>query len=323
AVLKSNYANIFKGNLSLGLLGFSYFFATFNYLIFNNFYSTTMSMLAITSFLTIPAIIISLYYQAFVIKQWCKFCIVIQIVLILEVIISSIGGLYNSTLDLYSLPLYIMLFFIPILSWKLIKPIIEQQKENVFFKIGFKRIKSNPILFKSLLLKSNKIKNNTDGLGISIINEKSKYDVIKVCNPYCGPCAKAHPILEELLKAGIINLQILFNATTSEKDFQAKPVKHFLAIDAQYNKEETLHALDNWYNADKKDYEEFAKNHVIIGDLKEQDEKVKAMGEWCSTQNITHTPTIFINGNELPNEYSIEDLKEMLIVNEQNIFEIC
>ncbi len=36
------------------------------------------------------------------------------------------------------------------------------------------------------------------------------------------------------------------------------------------------------------------------------------MRNWCDAEHITHTPTIFINGHELPKEYSIDDLTEVL-----------
>lgn len=313
AVLKSKYASLFGGNLSLGLLGFSYFFATFGYLVLYNFSSTTMSLLAVTSVLTLPAIAISVYYQALVIKQWCKFCMIIQVVLFAEIGIAFLGGFYNTAIALETLPIYLALFLVPILTWKLIKPLIEQQKETNVYKRGLKKIKCNPFVLESLLSKSDKITNSTEGLGISIVNENAKYNVIKVCNPYCGPCAKAHPVLEHLVNAGSINLQVLFTATTNENDIGSKPVKHFLAIDAQEDKKATQKALDKWYMAENKDYETFAKKYPMNGELQEQNAKIKAMDNWCKAQKITHTPTIFINGYELPKEYSIEDLEEVLI----------
>ncbi|WP_147676335.1 DsbA family protein [Algibacter pacificus] len=48
------------------------------------------------------------------------------------------------------------------------------------------------------------------------------------------------------------------------------------------------------------------------GELEKQNHKIEAMRNWCDAENITHTPTIFINGFELPKEYSIEDLREVL-----------
>lgn len=312
AVLKSKYALLLDGNLSLGLLGFSYFFATFVYLVLYNFSSSAMGLLVITSIISIPVITISIYYQAVIIKQWCKFCIIIQAILVAEISISFLGGFYKTAIALETLPIYFALFLVPILTWKLIKPLIEQQKETNIYKRGLKKIKANPFVLESLLSKSNKITHSTKDLGISITNENAKYNVVKVCNPYCGPCTKAHPILEELVKVGSINLQILFSVTADEKDYRAKPVRHFLAIDSQ-DKNSTKQALDNWYMADKKNYEVFAKKYTMNGELEQQNLKIEAMHQWCKAEKITQTPTIFINGYELPKEYAIEELKEVLI----------
>ncbi|MGS2737720.1 hypothetical protein [Sinomicrobium sp. M5D2P17] len=49
------------------------------------------------------------------------------------------------------------------------------------------------------------------------------------------------------------------------------------------------------------------------GELEEQRIKITAMRQWCDIENITQTPTIFINGYELPKEYLVEDLKEVLV----------
>jgi hypothetical protein len=33
---------------------------------------------------------------------------------------------------------------------------------------------------------------------------------------------------------------------------------------------------------------------------------------WCKRERITHTPTIFINGYELPDEYNVHDLIDVI-----------
>lgn len=311
AVLNSKYAKLFNGTISLSLLVFSYFFATLTFLIINNFSLSSLSVLGWLSFICLPIIIASIYYQAFVIKQWCKFCIAIQGVLVLEIGISFFSRFYKNPIIFESLPLLLALFLLPILGWPLLKSLIKQEKELNIYKRGLKKIKQNPSVLEALLTKSRKIETPKEGLGISFYNSTAKYNVIKVCNPYCGPCAKAHPILEELVNTGKINLQILFTASADEKDTRAKPVRHFLAIDEE-NKSKTKQALDDWYLADKKDYEVFVKKYPVNNKLKQQNKKIEAMRSWCDTENITHTPTIFINGYELPKEYRVEDLLDVL-----------
>lgn len=311
AVLNSQHAKIFNDDLSLSLLSFAYFFGTFSYLIITSFSFTSLSALGIFSFLTLPVVLVSIYYQAIVIKQWCKFCIIIQATLVSEICFSFFGNFYKSSISYESLPLLLALLLIPILTWKLLRPLLKQAKEINIHKRGLKKIKNNPNVLEGLLIKSRKIENPTENLGIYIGNESAKYHVIKVCNPYCGPCAKAHPVLENLVKAGKISLQILFTASSIE-DRTGKPVSHFLAIDAQGDKNKTQQALDDWYHSEQKDYGIFANKYPMNGELKKQNSRIEAMHKWCDAESITHTPTIYINGYELPKEYTINDLTEVL-----------
>lgn len=312
AVLGSKHAKLFDGTLSLSLLSFSYFFGTQIYLVINSFSPPALSVLGLLSFISVPIVIISIYYQAVVIKQWCKFCIIIQGVLVAEIGIVFFSDFYKMQIVYETLPLLLVVLLIPVLGWKLMKPLIEQEKETNVYKRGLKKIKNNPDVLKSLLIKSRKIETSTEGLGVTLYNEAPQYHVVKVCNPYCGPCAKAHLELEGLVNAGKINLQILFTARADGQDKKAKPVSHLLAIDAKGNKSKTLQALDDWYSSEQKDYKVFASKYPMNGELELQNNKIEAMQVWCDTENITYTPTIFINGHELPKEYSVEDLKEVL-----------
>ncbi len=313
SVLTSKHSKLFKDTLSLSELSFAYFFGTLFFLIISQFSYYSLSISALISFVTLPVIALSIYYQAYIIKQWCKFCIIIQAVLLSEIFVSFFGNFYTSNVTLETLPLLLALLLIPILVWKLVKPLLEIEKETNIHKRGLKKIKNNPSVLEGLLQKSRKIATPIEGLGISITNETAKYHVVKVCNPYCGPCAKAHPILEDLVKKGAINLQVLFTASSDTKDLKTKLVSHFLAIDNLRETKETQKALGDWYLADQKDYETFANKYPMNGELELQKNKIETMRAWCNTENITHTPTIFINGYELPKEYSIEDLQEVLI----------
>ncbi|HMQ43036.1 MAG TPA: vitamin K epoxide reductase family protein [Mariniflexile sp.] len=312
AVLDSKQATLFNGTISLSLLGFSYFFGTLSYLVISGFSFAAFSVLGILSYITLPIILTSIYYQVVVLKQWCKFCIIIQAVFIAEIGISYFSGINVMAITPENVFLLLALFLIPILGWKLIKPMLEQEKESNVHKRALKKIKNNPHVLEGLLVKSKQIKTSVKGLGITLLNDAAKYQVIKVCNPYCGPCAKAHPMLDGLVNAGKINLQVLFTAHANGEDVKAKPVSHFLAINELGDRSRLRQALDDWYLADKKDYETFAAKYPMNGELEKQTTKIVAMRQWCDAENITHTPTVFINGYELPKEYSIEDLIEVL-----------
>jgi hypothetical protein len=70
--------------------------------------------------------------------------------------------------------------------------------------------------------------------------------------------------------------------------------------------------LDDWYLNVNKDYKTFCEKYPINGSFNEQEIKITAMRSWCDIAHVTHTPTIFVNGYMLPENYKIEELKYIL-----------
>jgi uncharacterized membrane protein len=312
AVLNSKYAKFLGGSISLSLLSFSYFFGTLFFILINGFTESSISLLGLLSFLSLPIIILSLFSQAFIIRQWCKFCVAVQVILITECLLIFFGELYSFSVFNKLLPSLLFLLILPIALWNPFKRLLSKEKEVNLFKRGLAKIKNNKEVFWSLLHQSRKIKNRTQGLGITLKNPKAKHKVIKVCNPYCEPCAQAHPILEELYESNRISIQILFIVKESE-DYIGKTVAHFLALDNKGSDQNKIkHCLHEWYNLKQKDFEQFASKHPINGESENQKDKIKRMREWCDLEEVQFTPTLFIDGYALPNEYSIADLKVVL-----------
>ncbi|MBJ6367253.1 vitamin K epoxide reductase family protein [Snuella sedimenti] len=312
AVLNSKQAKLFNETLSLSILGFAYFFATSGYALMNGMSYASYGVLGTFSLVTIPVIFLSIYHQAVVIKQWCKFCMYLVLILIVEISLSVLGGFYKINIEFNKLPLLGVLFLLPILLWNYLKPLLELGKEANLHKRGLKKIKNNPNVLNGLLVKSRKMKTLPQNMGITLTSENAKYDIVKVCNPYCGPCAKAHPVLEELVKKQRINLKILFKTSVTNISGEGDPVSHLLAIDSIGDKKLTQQALNDWYLTERKNYNAFAKKYPVNVSLNDQYNEIRAMEEWCKTENITYTPTIFVNGYELPKDYNIEDLKDVL-----------
>ena len=48
------------------------------------------------------------------------------------------------------------------------------------------------------------------------------------------------------------------------------------------------------------------------GEVKQQENQIEKMKEWCKEAEITYTPTIFLNGKRLPENYKVEELKYIL-----------
>ena len=138
--------------------------------------------------------------------------------------------------------------------------------------------------------------------------------MIKVCNPYCGPCAGAHPVINELIENNSeIRLQIIFTPSPDADDYRNKPIKNLLAVRQNGSDIEIKKALDEWYLAEDKDYERFNKLYPYSQEiLDSQIPKIEKMHEWCEKVNIEFTPTFFLNNHQLPELYSVADLRYFL-----------
>jgi uncharacterized membrane protein len=315
AILGSKQAKIFPW-LSWSEAGFFYFTGTFLLLVTGNQPETgILQLVTFLNLLALPYILFSIYYQWRVAKQWCVLCLSVQVLLFLEFVTAVFTGLINPaiTYPLMSphslLPLGLGLL-LPVIFWYMLKPALLKAEEGRRNKRELMRIKYNRQIFETLLAKQKQVEQSSDGLGITIGNSKAANTIVKVCNSYCGPCAKAHPEIEKILEENKnVKVQIIFTATNDEKDYRSLPVKHLLAIAENNEETKTKQALDDWYLADKKDYELFAKKYPMNGELEEQNSKIEAMDKWCKEMEISVTPTFFINGYQLPDAYSIGDLK--------------
>ncbi|MFC4873447.1 cysteine peptidase family C39 domain-containing protein [Negadavirga shengliensis] len=283
------------GAISPGSLAFAYFFADSLVLLTQISSFSLLPTLAWLSLATLPVVAISFYFQAFKVKKWCRLCLIVLGVLLLEMALAWTVQFYKDPIRMQELSAFVVLFIGIQLGWMYLKPILDSKDDIFYYKRNLKKLKTNPAIFESLLSRSKKISNPTEGLGIQIKNKAPKYQVIKVCSPYCGPCAKAHLELERLVEAGSIDLQIIFFPNGSMDDLHAKTISHFLAINSKGDTKVMQEALDQWYTAEKKDYAVFAEQYPMNGELVQQDEKLLAMKEWCEREGITHTPTILGN----------------------------
>lgn len=313
AILTGKQAKIFVW-LSWSEVGFFYFTGGLLFLFFSSD-TKSLAILGWLNVLALPYPIFSIYYQWRVAKQWCVLCIAVQALLVLGAVNVLVNGFLSAFPQLTVSFLFStgLIYLLPVVLWYLIKPSILLLQEAKNTKREYLRIKFNSEIFETLLKKQISITIPTDGLGIDLGNPTATNTLVKVCNPHCGPCAKAHPEIEKLLEQNNnLKVKIIFTTPNNPNHPSFKPVSHLLAISEHKNPELTKQSLDDWYLADTKDYEIFAEKYPMNGELMKQSSKIEAMDKWCGEMKIMATPTFFINGYQLPEAYSIKDLQYFL-----------
>lgn len=312
AVLSSNGAKFLGASWSTwGLTYFCTFFFAQLLLIGS---TSSILLFALSSLLVSPYILYSLFYQSRIIKQWCPLCLGILAVLLLNVVFSS-SFLLKSPVHFseinWSLFVSILLLAVIIfLASFFIVPKLKAAKDSIKFEKQWKKLRYNNDVFEVLLKKSNRVTFATEGIGILIGNPSAPTEIIKVCNPYCGPCSNVHPQLEQIVRNNLdVKLRIIFAVDGGKDDIRTPIVLHLLALDDESQSTKVQEALDEWYLAPEKNYENFASKFPVKNRLEDQRKRLLDMRDWCDLMRIRATPTIFINGFELPDSYGISELK--------------
>jgi uncharacterized membrane protein len=313
AVLSSKASKL--GRFTWSEIGFFYFTATSIWLLLPTIpASVKIHWLALGNVIALPYIFFSLYYQWKIVRQWCPICLTVQSVLLAEFAWSMINCWItkpNFTGDFDYIVAVLGSLLLPILFWSALKPLFIAAKDGQFYQSAHFRLQHNPDIFNELLMRQPQAPQGWKQLGIAIGNYDAPHTIIKVCNPHCGPCARTHPLLDQLIKNNPnIRVQVIFR--TRDTNPEATITKHLLAIAAGDDRPRTHCSLDDWYGAGVIDYPSFAAKYPITGDLDDQIEKISAMRSWCDTAGVTHTPTFFVDGFLLPENYDIETLEHIL-----------
>lgn len=313
AVLGSKASKLF-GWVSWSEIGFYYFTGGFLFTILEGTKTSAIGVLTLLTVFALPYAAFSVFYQWRIAKQWCPLCLIVQALLLSEltVLYSSLDDVSVSQLVNTDFIALLTSFLLPVVFWIATKKVYLEAQEAKQYKRELTRLKYNKDIFSTLLLKQNAAAAIHESLGITLGNPNASNTIIKVCNPYCGPCANAHRSIEEILENEDVKVQIIFTATNDEKDRRAKPVRHLMALYEKKDPALISEALKYWYGADKKDYNAFAKKYPVGLEMERQSEKLESMHQWSKEAGIAFTPTFFINGRQLPGVYKIEDLKYLL-----------
>ena len=315
AVLTSNGSKIF--GISWAELGFIYFASTILGLLLPNLsYDQKTVWLATANLIVVPYIAYSLYYQAVVVKQWCILCLMVQVVLAGEFIWSILFLYQNSANYLLKPPVILSIIFsvlTPTIIWMGLKKVLIKSNDHDLYMNAYKRLQYNPEIFEKLLQQQPRIPDGWQNLGIDIGNPTAQNIIIKICNPYCTPCDNAHPILEDIIKNNEnVGLKVIYITRNNEMDKGMRITKHLLSIANNGERIKTQNALDDWYIHMNKNYEQFLDKYPLKPNLDSERSMITLMANWCDLAEVSHTPTIFINGHRLPENYELDELKFIL-----------
>lgn len=315
AVLNSSVSKIF--GLSWAEIGLCYFSFQLLYLLTPSGSSQDKQViLSFFSCITALYIPFSLIYQFIVLKQLCKLCLSIQLVLLFQLLWSISWGSFNHDFSYYNIAPLLVCILSPIILWSFLKRLIEKYSESTIYEKAYKKLIRRQDVLELSLSESPQIANGWKELGIIVKgNRNSNNIIINVSNPYCIYCSKLHEDLNNLLhQNNDLTIITLFSIDCVTSDERNIPVRHFLAL-AELKSELLYDAMDWWYSNENRDVAQFAVLFPVDNIyLERQDKLIDEMREWCKFAEILNTPTLYFNGKKLPVNFDLENLFNLVFI---------
>lgn len=310
AVLLSKGSRLFK-RLSWGDVGLTYFSSSLVFLTILHLTHLPISSYFLISIAGLLFPVYSLYYQWKVVKQWCMLCNAVLAVLIINAGISLTGWnnfAWNITI-VYATGILVFLLVFSFVVWWQIKSVYQKNLALLPAEIKEAKLKRNPQLFNALL-QNEELKEDNLPLpneAIHFGSPAAPYRLVIACNPYCGPCAKAHQSIEDLYVKypGKLSVAVRFALTNNDdKDSKVLAAKQIIKAARQ----KPFEAIRDWYQLF--DVEKFKQLHQPNGE--DVSDEIMNHINWAKTVKINSTPTFFINGRILPGVYNWSELSGTL-----------
>lgn len=311
----SKESNNWLSKIPLSDIGISYFIFQITYCCaylfldssFLSSYPLIFSSLAATLF-----VIPSLYVQGFILKSWCRMCLLVLGILVMEGILAftfKFDSLASFKRLIQISGVSAIILFLSVFSWLRVKALLIESYKALENYIDFQKWKRDPFIFFSLLYNQKRLKHSSSFPGMIMGSKNPKLVITMACSPFCKPCAATHKVLDKLVSINKeIQLDIKF--AFSPKSLDSKTEDAMKLILAAYNKEGSK-VVHEWFQM--KDIKEFEKkygyNQTLDEDITNQ---LLSHAEWSEQNNITHTPTLFLNGYLIPQQYNPEDLIPMI-----------
>lgn len=276
------------------------------------------------SIATIPIVAYSIYIQYVIEKTWCLLCVLVTFVLVIQFMMILTNGAQNYFyLREFYFPVFMLfsiLYLIILGVTYIIRIKIEESNENYLLAVKASRIKNSSKVFFHLLKQQKEVDITPLEYEMTIGNPYAPIKIIFVSNLYCAPCKAQHEVMSQLVNSFPSNITVSFRFVKVNKYFNNDISVNQYLIQYWYSnifgkKNEhnlTVDFLKEWY--ENMDITTFAKRKPIKSELDESVYKIEnQQSQFIMEAGVFRTPSIFINGFELPELYNLSDLNFLIL----------
>ncbi|MCG2588221.1 vitamin K epoxide reductase family protein [Rhodohalobacter sulfatireducens] len=293
--------------------------------------TSILSVLFVSVMLSLPAVGYSLYVQAMKLKSWCRLCLLVGAVFLVQAVL--FGWMYTTNVFEFSDTGFwaitqIILLLVAVTSLEfLLKNRMEEGSEAAAAEIAANRVKYSPKVFTQLLSKEKRVDTSPFEKELLIGKPDTPIQIIMAASLGCGPCKDGFEKAVQLVERwpDTVNLSIrLFLDNYKKGDEINSPGGYILNVWLQNiygqknQSDRTVWLLQNWYDSmyNFVRLDDFKKRHPIESSERvSYDQNINIIdlhADWFKREEIHITPTFFINSCKLPKGYRIDDIKNLM-----------
>lgn len=269
--------------------------------------------LIIMNLVSLPFTAYSVYYQLFVARRACLLCTSVLIVLWVEFF--GIATMYDQAIwsaRIVNIDLLILSYLLPIVVWALMKDSFRMVKEYSAIKYYFRKIKFSSGVFNSIFGDAKPMPPLMEGMHtIKVGNPAAEHVLTIVTNPQCTPCASMHKDINDLLMFSD-HVRCEFILIGGSPASLRVASKIFSASDPGER-------LLSWYQDIFQDYDKWNKKYPEAMISKENVAQLKLHERWSRIAGVRSTPSLFFNGVQVPEMYSVSDFKYVHYLSKESV----
>lgn len=245
--------------------------------------------------------ILSICYQVFILRKYCLFCIVLDVLIIVVfyIVLSRLFSEKPEMMTVNDILRWVLTFLVLSLGWSFIHQLFDyrdkslrlQEKYNILFQ---------PQIFEGLLHSGNKMEIPSNEITLEYRSTNGKKNLIMITNIRCKKCIYSYQELRRL--SSIASIKIIFT-TFGKNDFLGKEYSEkLISIYFSQGKDKFLSVLELWFK--QRDPGLF--KSVMTTDYGKA--IFKKQQEYCRKIMLDHTPEIIMDRYIVPEIYDIKDL---------------
>lgn len=299
-IIESNAAKIWRG-YSWAEIGFCYFAVNFFCFLISSKFDNILACLGVFA---ITFSIWSVWYQKHL-SQWCPLCLMVQGVIVCQLCLFIMYRRYPTILAInlvYACLLFAVYVLVLIIVHKVL-PLLRMRTELQQIKWRYNYLRLNSSVFRSFLFSAEKF--SVTGSTLFFGASSSSWQITILSNPYCNPCALMHKRIQKLIDSGNFQVQYVFTSFKPEWNLINK---YMIAAYQQLGASKAWEIYSEWYEYGKLKGESFFDKFNLDLSSENVAQEFEQHELWRNSTNLDSTPTILVNGHQLPFGYIVEDL---------------